>query len=262
MKCRTLSQATSQNKANSTSQKARLAPTVVMQSASDAKLFVSWCSHSAARYAVMNWHYSKRMPMPPLVRVGVWEHGKFVGCVLFGRGASPYLGKPFGLSQVECCELVRIALTSHNTPVTRIVKFAIRLLRDNSPNLRCVVSFADSREGHHGGIYQGGNWVYVGRTSSSIEYFHGGRWKHAREVTGGAFGGQRLIKNPRTLPSRVVPGKHKYVMPLDSSLAPLVLSMKQPYPKRACSVVDSLTAPSSVGVRPDQHALDTADEVL
>ena len=67
--------------------------------------------------------------MLPLVKIGCWEDADYIGCVLFGRGASPYLGKQYGLTQLECCELVRIALRKHETPVTRIVKIAIKLLR-------------------------------------------------------------------------------------------------------------------------------------
>ena len=42
-------------------------------------LVVAPCSYGAAKYAVMNWHYSRRMPVSPLVRYGVWEDDEFVG---------------------------------------------------------------------------------------------------------------------------------------------------------------------------------------
>ncbi|WP_448167688.1 Mom family adenine methylcarbamoylation protein [Burkholderia ambifaria] len=195
------------------------------------ELKLDWCTHEAATYAVMHWHYSKRMPMPPLVRVGVWESGKFIGCVLFGRGASPHLGAPYGLTQLECCELVRIALTKHVTPVSRIVKLAIKLLRENSPGLRLIVSFADANQGHHGGIYQAGNWLYLGKSAASVEYFHEGRWKHQREVSGGAFGGERKIADASGLPKRRTDGKHRYVMPLDERMRERLAPHALPYPK-------------------------------
>jgi hypothetical protein len=97
------------------------------------------------------------MPMPPLVRVGVWEDGKFVGCVLFGRGASSSLGSPYGLDQTQCAELVRVAMTTHVNPVTRVVSLAIKFLAKHSPGLRLIVSFADPSQGHHGGVsHEGG----------------------------------------------------------------------------------------------------------
>ncbi len=42
-------------------------------------LHLDFCSHEAAKYAVMRWHYSRRMPKSKLVRIGVWEDEKFVG---------------------------------------------------------------------------------------------------------------------------------------------------------------------------------------
>ena len=50
-------------------------------------LKLDWCSHEAARWAVEHWHYSKSMPTPPVVKIGVWEDERFIGVVLFSRGA-------------------------------------------------------------------------------------------------------------------------------------------------------------------------------
>ena len=44
-----------------------------------ADLRLDWCDQKAARYAVEMWHYSRSMPSSKLVRVGVWEGGRFVG---------------------------------------------------------------------------------------------------------------------------------------------------------------------------------------
>ena len=41
-------------------------------------LKLDWCSHEAATFAVMHWHYSKAMPKSKLAKVGVWEDGKFI----------------------------------------------------------------------------------------------------------------------------------------------------------------------------------------
>ena len=48
-------------------------------------LKLDWCDIKAARFACMNWHYSKSVPVGKLVKVGVWENKKYIGCVLFGR---------------------------------------------------------------------------------------------------------------------------------------------------------------------------------
>lgn len=170
--------------------------------------------------------------MPPIVRVGVWEQGQYIGCVLFARGANKNIGAPYGLDALSVCELVRVALRSHESPVSRVVAIAMRFLRKHSPGLRLIVSYADPSEGHHGGIYQAGGWLYCGMSKGGKEWFHDGRWKHSREATSGAFGNTRSISDLSAVPSRMTSGKHKYLMPLDDEMRARIASLAKPYPKR------------------------------
>jgi len=194
---------------------------------------VDWCSYKAAKYAVMHWHYSKCMPVGKLVKIGVWEGGQFIGCVLFGRGATQFAGRQYGLGSTEVCELVRIALCKHAAPVSQVAASAVRILRHANPGLRLIISFADPDQGHNGTIYQAMNWLYAGVGQGSREFFHDGRWKHNREVTSGAFGKPRKIADYGSLPSRATTGKHKYLYPLDRAMRRQIEPLRKPYPKRA-----------------------------
>ena len=205
-------------------------------SSSRPELVVDWCSYQAAKYAVMHWHYSRRMPVGKLVRIGAWENGQFIGAVLFARGNTPTLGNRFGLEQTEVCELVRVALTEHQSTVTKIVALALRMLAATNEGLRAVVSFADPAEGHLGKIYQAGNWLYTGQSEPSWQWLHEGRWKHNREITSGAFGGIRKVANYTLLPKRQTLGKHRYVYPLDRAMRRQIAPLAKPYPKRGPSV--------------------------
>ncbi len=195
-------------------------------------LRVDWCDYQAAKYAVMHWHYSKRMPMPPLLKIGVWEQGRFIGCVLFARGNTPTLGKAYGLEMLEVCELVRVALNHHSAPVSQIVAMTIRMLREQNPGLRLIVSFADPTEGHNGSIYQAMNWVYTGKSAQDKAYFYQGRWQHSREIRGGAFGTSRKLADYSALETRAVQGKHRYLYPLDRKMRKQIEPLRKPYPKR------------------------------
>lgn len=200
------------------------------------KLRLDWCSHEAAKYACEKWHYSKCVPVFKCVRVGVWENNTFIGVVLFGQGATPEIGSPYGLKQTEICELTRVALARHATPVSRIIAIAFRFLKRNSPGLRLVVSFADAGQGHHGGIYQATNWVYAG-----------GAETHGYKVCGAVVhpktlhskygkGGQSipwLRANVDPHAQRIVSGfKHRYLMPLDDEMRRKIEPLRKPYPKR------------------------------
>lgn len=192
-------------------------------------LKVDFCSYEAAKYAVMNWHYSKAMPAGKLVKIGVWEDGAFIGCVLFGRGSNMNIGSPFGLSQVECCELVRIAMDKHKTFVSRIIRLSIKKLQETSKGIRLVISYADTGQGHAGKVYQASNWIYIGMTKNgTAQILVNGKLLHKR--TACSFYGTssaELLKGEWVQP----PEKHRYIYPLDRAMRRQVLPLSQPYPK-------------------------------
>jgi len=192
-------------------------------------LKIDWASHKAAKFACENWHYSKSIPVGKLVKVGAWENDKFIGVVIFGRGANHNMLKGYDLIQDEGCELVRIALTKHKSPVSQIAALAIRFLSKHSPKLRLIVSYADPEQGHHGGIYQAGNWIYKGTSASAVKVWYKSKWAHKKTVDDAGV-------NQANLPKKKVQGKHTYLMPLDKDMRKKVLVLSKPYPKRAGSV--------------------------
>jgi len=200
-------------------------------------LKVDWATHAAAKYACENWHYSKSLPVPPLVKIGAWEDGVFIGVVLFSRGANNNLLKGFGLEVTQGCELVRIALKKHKSFVSEIIKKSIWFLKKENPKTRLLVSFADPSEGHHGGIYQATNWIYTGKQSDSIEYISPtGKRVHGRMVKKKGWtvcmGKVRKTLTPDQCTPITKPGKHRYLMPLDKKMRKQILPLAQPYPKR------------------------------
>lgn len=227
-----------------------------------ADLRIDWATHAAAKYACENWHYSKSVPVPPLVKVGAWEDGKFIGVVIFSRGASSNLMKPYGLGQDEGCELTRISMTSHKTPVSRVVRLAMQFLKRNSPELRLIVSFADPQYGHHGGIYQAGNWIYVGDTAKGKEYWRDGKRLHSRQVSEKGWNIQQGVKRKTVKPSecKIVDtnGKHRYLMPLDADMKARIMPLAKPYPKRVKQATDDV---QSLGRRgsTDPHAPEVSE---
>lgn len=196
-------------------------------------LLVDYCNERAARYAVEHWHYSQQLPAGNRFLVGAWEHARFIGCVVLSQGATHKLVAQWGLRPDEGCELTRVALDKHDAPVSQIVAAALRLLRERNPGLRLVVSFADPAQGHHGGIYQAGGWIYTGTSHPAAEFVVNGKQLHARSVH--AKGWKQTIEwlqehvdpNARKV---YPPGKHRYLMPLDKAMCRRVLRYAQPYP--------------------------------
>lgn len=193
-------------------------------------LKLDWCSHKAAKYACQNWHYSKCMPSGSLVKIGIWENDLYIGCVLYGRGATPNLCKPYGLKQNNVCELVRIALNRHLTEVSRIMAISFKFLKNSSPELELIISFADSSYGHHGGIYQATNWIYSGAVKLDSWVINGVK-KHPRSVVA-KYGTQKKEHILKIDPNahKIWGVKHRYLMPLKNKEKYIKLAKK--YPKR------------------------------
>lgn len=196
------------------------------------QLKVDWCDYRASKYAVTHWHYSRSMPSGKCVNFGVWENGTFIGAVMYGTGAAPQAADPFGLDRLEVCELVRVALNRHQSPVTRIVAVTLRLLRRKCPGIRLVVSYADPEQGHAGAIYQAGNWIYLGKTAP-CEHFvvnKSGRRIHSKTVRTGRRGYATQLLKDGVLSSIKV-WKHKYVFPIDQTLRPQLERQRKPHPR-------------------------------
>ena len=210
-------------------------------------LKLDWCNRRAAKYAVEHWHYSQKMPSGKLTCIGVWEDDSFIGAVMFGRGANNHIGTRYGLKQTEVCELVRIALREHTTPVSRIVSIAIKILRKQSPGLKLIVSYADPVQGHKGGIYQAGNWTYAGISTPQAELIVDGKKMHKRSA--GAKWGTASPERLRKITGKqvlydAVRWKHTYLMPLTNDVLQKILKLSKPYPKRADEVKPSTRSTS------------------
>lgn len=189
------------------------------------KLYMDYCSYRAAKYAVEHWHYSECMPVGKMVRIGVWEYGEYVGCILFSRGSNKALLSPYGLLQIDGCELTRIALKKHVTAVTKIIKIAVSMLKRTSPELKLIISFADSNQKQLGIIYQASNWIYTGKTAEEHEYYYQGKWQHRRSVgsTRGTIVGLTKRYNGHRL---------RYLMPLNKQIRKQIEKLRKPYPKK------------------------------
>lgn len=217
-------------------------------------LRLDFCSRQAATFAVHAWHYSHSMPAGRLVCLGVWEFERFVGSLVFGRGASSEIGSPFGLGQEHISELCRIALSVHHSPVSRVLSIAIRLLRKQSPSLRAIISYSDPEHGHDGrGVYAAAGWMYMGCTNRESLIRLNGQLLHPRTVASRyrtrSIEWLRQHVDGEATHVRTLP-KFRYVLPLDDSMRQQLASRSQPYPKAVLLQRDRSTDSGARGPLP------------
>lgn len=121
-----------------------------------------------ANALVMAHHYSKRRPAIPQV-VGTWhEDGG-----LFGDRGEAVAACIFGVSAAKrrehVLELIRLVRRPEVTaPLSRLVSLTVEEIKARRL-ADLLVSFADKRQGHHGGIYQASGWHYAGLREPSTE---------------------------------------------------------------------------------------------
>lgn len=152
-----------------------------------------------------------------------------------------HIGKPYSLQQTEVCELTRMALAPHKATTSRVLSLAVKMAAQHAKGMRLIVSYADPHAGHCGTIYQATNWVFVG-TQAPCPYYRApdGKLWHGRMVskdgTKRVYGKRRNVWRFDQCEKIMMPGKHKYLYPLDKAMRKQIEQLSKPYPKRAGSV--------------------------
>lgn len=190
-------------------------------------------SYKAIKYACLNFHYAKSVPNVGLAYSVFNDANDWCGVICFGVGATNNIAKPYGLMQGQVIELVRMALNGKQGSTTKVLSISIRLIKRDAPNVKMLVSYADSEQGHYGIIYQATNWYYTGYSTDTNLIVNGKR-EHRRTL-GSRFGtcsSEKLktmgynVEILRTKP------KWKYIYPIDKSLVSYCKSISKPYPKK------------------------------
>lgn len=151
------------------------------------------------------------------------DMGEPVAGIIYTSPANRY----FGDGAIELSRLVRAE--DMNEPLSRFVAWSLRWLRKNT-SFRFCVSYADSGAGHHGGIYQACNLIYVGEGVAKPFYVNpetGQRISARSYDQSGEKYRRGLIKQSGTK-------KFRYVLPLSEKWESIQARFgweKLPYPK-------------------------------
>lgn len=206
---------------------------------------ISLASKEAIRYACLNFHYARAVPANPIGYNVFNDADEWCGVILYALGATPNIGKPYNLPVGGVLELVRVALNGKQEHTSQAVAMTLKAIRNDVPQCRLIVSYADCDQQHLGTIYQATNWVYVGTKNKGDRggwICHGKKMHpksiHSRIVT---IDGKRVHCPQTTEAVRkyidpnakefITLGKRKYLMPLDKKMRKQIEPLRQPYPK-------------------------------
>lgn len=125
---------------------------------------VKECPLSIAKDICRNNHYLHRVPSI-VAHYGLYRNDELLGIITFGVPPSPQLmkicGEEYKTSLLELNRLWCYDQSPKNSE-SYLISQGIKLLKKDRPETKILVSFADSREGHLGYIYQATNWYFTG----------------------------------------------------------------------------------------------------
>lgn len=154
-----------------------------------------------------------------------------------GGGATPNIGRPFGMGQGEILELVRVALNGKQSCTSQCVSAALRQLHKDAPQIKMIVSYADVDQNHYGTIYQATNWIYLGNMN---ENERGAFIVHGKKMHPKSVHAHGWVQSIQWLKEHVDPnatefitrGKRKYIFVFDKKLRCEWQKKALPYPKK------------------------------
>lgn len=199
---------------------------------------------------VLRHHYSRRVPANIQLCYGDLDYGpprRVLACSVFSIPASRW--------EVPIWELTRLVrLPEYQLPLTKLIGSALGHIRKQRL-IDLIVSFADSEEDHHGGIYQACSWIYHGWRGDRLDGFNiDGVFAPARTLNS-VYGTSSETELPKLLPGKVVEphydsGKHLYWKALTKAGMQKAISIglgSRPYPK-----------PMLIGGAPENYGVSEA----
>lgn len=201
-------------------------------------------SKKAIKYACMNFHYAKSVPVNVLGYNVFNELKEWCGVILYGTGANNNIATQYNLKQGEVIELVRMALNGKQESTSKALSISLKLIKKDVPLCKLIVSYADKDKNHKGTIYQATNWIYTGiskENSTDSSWIVNGKRYHGRIISdwvkskGGLKGLSRseFIKKYYDINAYefVTKGKIKYLYPLCEETKQLCKTLSKEYIK-------------------------------
>ena len=138
-----------------------------------------------AKEYITKYHYSHGCHNGPSPCYGLFEGDDLIGCLMFATPCSENVrASVFGAEHKGCVtELHRLHIldvTPKNTE-SWFISRCLKLLKQDKPQIKAVISFSDMTEGHEGTVYKATNFYRVGTTGKTRFYRDAdGRLRHPR----------------------------------------------------------------------------------
>lgn len=139
-----------------------------------------------AKSYIIAHHYTHGCHNGPSPCYGLYAGQGLIGVLMFAQPNSENVrasiwGRDYKSAVIELHRLHIMDITPRNTETWFMAK-CFALLHKEKPEIKGILSFADTTEGHSGTIYQAMNFYYVGKTNAEWFYRDSvGRLRHRRQ---------------------------------------------------------------------------------
>lgn len=192
-------------------------------------------------------HYAHGCHNGPFPCYGLFDKEELIGCLMFATPCSEAVrASIFGEKNKDLVtELHRLHImdvTPRNTESWFIVR-CLKLLKEDKPMIKAVISFSDSTEGHEGTIYKATNAYRLGKTSCATFYEdETGRLRHPRQ-SGVNIDEEEAEKRGWTASKRGEKNRYLYLLPNDRREKKVLMNLchYELVPNEICQKKDLLT---------------------
>jgi len=131
-------------------------------------------ARDVAKPFVIKHHYSQAFGKASII-LGLYKVGepKLLGVITFGQPSGRLVAQSVieGGNDRNVFEFLRMCVLDEcPCPRTFFMSKAISILKQNFPQVKCLVTYADQTEGHDGTVYKANSWKYVGKTGIKYHY--------------------------------------------------------------------------------------------
>ena len=130
-------------------------------------------------------HYTHTCPKAT-ISYGIYYNNELQCVIVYGQPSGRNLASSIweGGSENECLELLRLFSYDSCPKNTEscAISLSIKQLKIDIPEIKVLVSYADTSAGHIGYIYQASSWDYIGIGSSERKIFIDGERQHRRTL--------------------------------------------------------------------------------
>lgn len=114
-------------------------------------------------------HYLHSTPAGAIIRMEFLENGQRIGAMMWGRNTSPKQDQ----RNVLCLTRMYFVDEAPKNTESHALARARKYIRKHYPEIKGLVAYSSTGQGHEGTVYQADGWFEVSRSRSSKDYREG-----------------------------------------------------------------------------------------